>query len=83
MKTTNYSYSDCPVGWGYRIHRLHLSRGVGSLPNKNPGYDIKKFDGEVPVMLEFWGMRSTPLLPLLPGLLWSGVVAPDRALSMG
>ena len=25
----------------------------------------------------------TFLLPLLPGLLWSGVVAPDRALSMG
>ena len=28
-------------------------------------------------MLEFWGMRSTPLLPLLPGLFWPGVVAPD------
>ena len=29
-------------------------------------------------MLELWGMRSTPLLPLLPGLLWLGVVAPDK-----
>ena len=48
-----------------------------------PRYDIKQSDGEVPVMLEFWGMWSTPLLPLLPGPLWPGVVAPDRVLSMG
>ena len=34
-------------------------------------------------MLEVWGMRSTPSLPSLPGSLWPGVVAPDRALSMG
>ena len=32
-----------------------------------PGYDTKQSDGEVPVMLEFWGMWSIPLLPLLPG----------------
>ena len=36
-----------------------------------------------PAVLELWGMRSTPSLPLLPGPLWPGVVAPDRALSMG
>ena len=29
-------------------------------------------------MLELWGMRSTPLLPSLPGQLWPGVVAPDK-----
>ena len=29
-------------------------------------------------MLELWGMRSTPLLPSLPGPLWHGVVAPDK-----
>ena len=34
-------------------------------------------------MLELWGMQSTPSLPSLPGLLRSGVVAPDRILSMG
>ena len=34
-------------------------------------------------MLELWGMRSTSSLPSLPGPLWPGVVAPDRALSMG
>ena len=29
-------------------------------------------------MLELWEMRSTPLLPSLPGPLWPGVVAPDK-----
>ena len=29
-------------------------------------------------MLEFWGMESIPSLPLLLGLLWSGIVAPVR-----
>ena len=29
-------------------------------------------------MLGLWGMRSTPLLPSLPGTLWSGVVSPDK-----
>ena len=33
-------------------------------------------------MLELWGMWSTSL-PSLPGLLWPGVVAPDKFLSMG
>ena len=28
-------------------------------------------------------MKSTSLLPLLPGPLWSGVVAPERILPMG
>ena len=34
-------------------------------------------------MLELWGISNTLLLPLLPGLLWPGVVALDRVLSMG
>ena len=34
-------------------------------------------------MLEFWGMRSTPLLPSLPGTIYLRVVAPDMVLSMG
>ena len=75
----------CPVGWGCRIHPLHLCRGVRPPhpTNKCPGYDAKQSDGEVPAVLELWGMWSTPSLPLLPGPLWPGVVAPDRALSMG
>ena len=46
-------------------------------------YDTKQSDGEVPAVLELWGMRSTPSLPSLPGPLWPSVVAPDWALSMG
>ncbi len=48
-----------------------------------PGYDTKQSDGEAPVMLELWGMRSNPSLPSIPGSLRLGVVAPDRVLSMG
>ena len=47
-----------------------------------PGYDTKQSDGEVPVIVELWGMRSTLLLPSLSGPLWPGVVAPDRVLFM-
>ena len=43
-----------------------------------PGYDTKQSDGQVPVMLELWGMQSTPLLPSLLGPLCPGVVAPDK-----
>ena len=59
------------------------AEGVRPPPNECPGYDTKQSDGEVPAVLELWGMRSTPSLPSLPGPLWPGVVAPDRALSMG
>ena len=73
-----------PVGWGCRMHRLLFCRGVRTPPpNECPGYDTKQSDGEVPAVLEVWGMQSTPSLPSLPGPLWPGVVAPDRALSMG
>ena len=50
-----------PVGWGCRIYRLHLCRGVRPpLPNKCPGYDTKQSDGEASVLLELRGMWSTP-----------------------
>ena len=56
----------------------------GNTPrNERPVYDIKQSDGELPVMLGLWGMRSILSLPLLPGPRGPGVVAPDRALSMG
>ena len=48
-----------------------------------PVYDTEQSDGEVPVMLEVWGMWSTPSLLSLPAPLWPGVVASDRVLSMG
>ena len=50
--------------------------------NECPGYHTKLFDVEAPA-LELWRMRSTPSLPLFPGPLWPGEVAPDRILSMG
>ena len=75
---TLYFLSVCyTVGWGCRIHRLLLCRGVAPPSNECPGYDTKQSDGEVPAILELWGMRSTPSLPSLPGPLWSRVVAPD------
>ena len=49
-------------------------------PNECPGYDTKQSDGEVPVMQGPWGIRSTPSLPLLPGPLWPGMVAPDSSI---
>ena len=52
-------------------------------PNECPSYDSKQSDGEASVMMELWGIRSTSSLPLHPGPLWLGVVAPDRVLSMG
>ena len=44
--------------------------------------DIKQSDGEDPVMLELWWMRSISSLPLLSGLLWPGVVVPDMVFYM-
>ena len=61
-----------PVGWGRRIHRLHFWRGIR--PHECPGYDIKRYDSEAPVMLELWGKRSTPSLPALSSLLWPTVL---------
>ena len=52
-------------------------------PNECPGYDTKQSDDKDPVILEFGGLRSTPLLPSLPGPLWLGVIAPDRVQFMG
>ena len=52
-------------------------------PNECQRYDSKQSDGEAPVMLEVWGIQSTPLLPSFSGLLRLGVVASDRAPFMG
>ena len=37
------------------------------LCNEHPRYDTKQSDGEASVMLEHWGMQSTPLLSSLSG----------------
>ena len=49
-------YSDCI-----------FTEGQDPSSNGCPGYDTKQSDGAVPVMLDLWGMWSTPSLPLLPG----------------
>ena len=61
-------YTDCFSAEGY------------DPSNECPGYDTKQSDSEFQAMPELLGMRSTPSLPSLPGPLWPGVVAPDRAL---
>ena len=71
QSTGAVEYTDCT-----------LQRSKTPPANECPGFDTTQSDGEVPVMLELWGMRSTPLLPLIPGPLWPGVVAPDRVLCM-
>ena len=73
MKKCFFSKMSFPVGWGCRIHRLLLCRGIRPPPNECPGYDTKQSDGEVPAMLELWGMRSTPSLSSLPRPLWPRV----------
>ena len=78
-----------PVWRNEQEKTLHYHKKLGFVRRKTPFpyecpvYDIKQSDGEVPVILGLWGMRSTHSLPLLPGLFWCRVVAPDRVLSMG
>ena len=43
------------VSWDCNIHQLHLCKEVR---HECPGYDSKQSDGEVPVMLELWRIRS-------------------------
>ena len=58
-------YSDC------------ISAEGGEDPPTNVrNYDAKQSDGELPVILKLWEMRSTPSLSSLPGPLWPEVVAP-------
>ena len=54
-----------------------------TLPKECPRYDTKQSDGEVPVLIELWGMQCPLSLPSLQGQLWPGVVTSDRVLSMG
>ena len=58
-----------PVGWGSRIFQLYLCRGIRLLQQVSWIWHYRSY-GEAPVILELWGMRSTPLLPLFPGPLW-------------
>ena len=46
--------------------------------NECPGYNDKQSHGEAPLMQNLCGMRSTPLVPSLPGPLLPGEVAPHK-----
>ena len=53
-----YAYTQTqiyPVGWSCRIHQLLLYGGVRPFP-ECPVCDTKQSYGEVPVMLELWGI---------------------------
>ena len=74
------------VVWPSRLglqNTQNVSLQRGNAPNECLGYDSEQCDSEASVMLELWGMQSTPLLLSLPGPLRPGLVAPDRVLSMG
>ena len=71
QSTGTVEYTDCLSTEGNTPH------------NECPRYGSKLSNGEVPVMLDLWGMRSTPSLLSLPGQLLPWVVALDRALFMG
>ena len=59
-----------------------ISAEMSDLPNECPGYNIKQSDCKASAW-ELWRIWSTLSLPLLPGPLWSRMVAPDKVLSMG
>ena len=43
-----------------------MPAGEYDFPYEGLRYNTKQSDGEASVMLEFWGMWSTPSLPLIP-----------------
>ena len=55
QSTNDLNRPTCPVGWGCRIYRLLLCRGVRPPPPYEcPRYDTIPSDGDVPAMLELW-----------------------------
>ena len=68
---------------GHSVHSAASLQRDDIPTNQWPRYDIQQSDGEAPLILVLWGMRSTSSLHSIPGLLWPEMVAPDRALSMG
>ena len=49
----------------FRIHRLHLCKGVRSLPNKYPGFETKSLHGKAPIR-ELWRMYTSSSCHDLP-----------------
>ena len=65
MSLTGHSHIiDGPVGWGCRIHQLHICRGVRH-SSECPAYDTKESDGRPALARPYVGVhRSTSLMSL-------------------
>ena len=60
-----------PIGWGCRIHRLHLYRMVRPHHQQvSRIWHLSNLMVRLQVMPELWQVQSTPSLPSLPGSLW-------------
>ena len=68
LKNVEYHFINAQSAGAVEFIDCFFAEGYDT-SNKCPVYDTKQFDGKVPVMQEFWGMRSTSSLPSLPGLL--------------
>ena len=79
---TEYGYhwmiAQSAEGVEYTTASLQRGKTPHTHSNECPGYDSKQSDGEVPVMLELWGMWSTPSLASFPGPLQPKVVALNK-----
>ena len=74
---------NCLVGWKAVEYTDFISAEGLDTHHQCPGYETKQSVGDVPVMLKLCGIRRALSLSSFPGLLWPGVVAPDRVQSMG
>ena len=71
--------------WKLAVDLEHVYSPVGGAveySNQCPGYNTKPSDGKAPVF-EFWGVWSTPSLPLIPRPPWPEMAVPFRSPSMG
>ena len=80
------SLNDGPLKRHYAKKDPTISSTASLVRGKNPPnecheYDSKQSDGDGQA-LDIWAIWSTPLLQLLPGPLSTGVVEPDRVLSI-
>ena len=72
------------VSWGCRRHQLHLSRRVRTpSTDKCPDMKLNNLMVRLQWCWHFGECRVPSSFPSLPGPLWPGLVALDRALSMG
>ena len=83
----SYKPVDHKVSWPSRLrlqNTLIASLQKGKIPAKSVlDMTLNNLMHLASVMLELWGMWSTPSLPSLPGTLCLRIVAPGRILSMG